>query len=50
MHQERFKLDVRKDFFTDRVVNIGTGWSSEVAESPSLEVFKRGVVVVGLVV
>ena len=37
LHQGRFRLDVRKDFFSKRVVRL----SREVAESPSLEVFKK---------
>jgi len=41
MHQGRFILGIRKKFFTERVVKHWHRLSREVAELPSLEVFKR---------
>ena len=46
LHKERFELDIMKNLFSEEAVRHWNGLRREVVKSPSLEVFKKHLVIV----
>ncbi|KFV75633.1 hypothetical protein N308_00145, partial [Struthio camelus australis] len=40
LNHRKFHLNLRKNFFTERVTEHWNRWPREAVESPSLEIFK----------
>jgi len=41
LHQGRFRLDIRRNFFTERMVRLWNRLPMALVESPSLEAFEE---------
>ncbi|PKU41268.1 reverse hypothetical protein [Limosa lapponica baueri] len=49
LHQGRFRLDIWKNFFTEKVIGHWNGLPREVVEAPFLEIFERQIDMVFMV-